>query len=143
MRVSPTGMDMIRSFEGLRLEAYQDAVGVWTIGYGHTASVKRGDVWTRDKAETVLIGEVDDFGERVEALLRVPVTQPQFDALVSLAYNIGLGAFGKSTLVRKLNDHDRVGAAAQFTVWNKAGGELNSGLLVRRTLELLRFAGYA
>jgi len=147
MNTSARMVDMIGSFEGLMLKAYLCPAGVPTIGYGHTGpDVTRADVTarkeiTRAEADRLLATDLVRFENGVSSLLDVEVTQNEFDALVSLAFNIGLGAFGKSTLRRLLNRGMRPEAAAQFTVWNKAGGKFHPGLLKRRTLELIHFMG--
>jgi lysozyme len=132
---------MIRGFEGCRLNAYQDVAGVWTIGYGHTGrEVKAGLVWTQEQADAVFAADLDRFDDGVSRLLDVQLCQHEFDAVVSLAFNIGLGAFGKSTLLKMLNAHaSRIECAPQFTRWTKAGGKHNPGLLARRTRELILF----
>lgn len=142
MRVSETGRKAIEAFEGCRLTAYRDVVGVLTVGYGHTGpDVRVGLTVTQAQADALLAADLDRFERGVTAAVHRTLQQHEFDALVSLAFNIGLGAFGASTLVARLNDADLLGAAAQFTVWNKAGGKFNPGLLTRRTRELLTFVG--
>ncbi len=117
-------------------------MGVLTVGYGHTGpDVRVGLTVTQAQADALLAADLDRFERGVTAAVHRTLHQHEFDALVSLAFNIGLGAFGASTLVARLNDADFVGAAVQFTVWNKAGGKFNPGLLARRTRELLTFVG--
>lgn len=132
-------LQLIREFEGLRLKAYQDSVGVWTIGYGTTRingePVKQGMEITKEKAEELLLEDVTAFANKIKPLITASVTTNQFNALVSLAYNIGVGAFGKSTLLKKLNSGDIFSAADQFLVWNKAGGKVLQGLVNRRKKE--------
>ena len=133
-------LNIIKEFEGLRLEAYDDGVGVMTIGYGTTrypdgTRVKRGDKITLEQAEEYLRHDLRQFEVDVNNLVKVPLTQNQFDALTSIVYNIGSGAFSKSTLLKKLNERDYKGAADQFLVWNKAGGRTLQGLVNRRTRE--------
>lgn len=143
MNVSQKGIDLIKSFEGLKLEAYPDpATGddPWTIGYGTTVypsgkKVSKGDIITKNHADYCLNHDVQNFSQGVESLIKVPTTQGQFDAMVSLAYNIGLGAFSKSTLLRKHNDKCYSCAANQFPLWNKAAGKVMSGLIRRRAAE--------
>jgi lysozyme len=140
-RISPAGLLAIRKFEGCVLRAYQDVGGVWTIGVGHTGpDVIKGLVWTQEQADAELASDVERFEIAVSTACKVPLTQGQFDSLVSLAFNIGAGAFMSSTLVRKLNAGDLAGAAAQFVVWNRAAGVFNPGLLSRRAAELWTFA---
>jgi lysozyme len=139
MKISQSGKDLIKRFEGCKLQAYQDQVGVWTIGYGHTQGVKQGDKWTQAQADSVFDAEVEGFSERVAQLVKGTVAQCRFDALVSLAYNIGLGNLSGSKLLFYLNQGEYRDAALQFTVWNKAGGVFNKGLLARRTEEMYLF----
>ena len=139
-KVSNSGIDLICSFEGLRLKAYDDGGGVWTIGYGTTIypngiKVKRGDTCTLVQAKAYMTHDLKKFESAVNTAVVVPVNQNQFDALVSLAYNIGIKAFTNSTLLKKLNVGDIRGAAAQFSVWNKAGGKVMQGLVNRRAVE--------
>ena len=140
MKTSASGVDMICGFEGKRLVAYDDGVGVWTIGFGTTVypngvKVKRGDTCTDAQAKQYMQHDLIKFEKAVNESVTVPLSQNQFDALVSLAYNIGTGAFAKSTLVKKLNAGDYNGAAEQFLVWNKAGGKIMQGLVNRRQQE--------
>lgn len=130
---------LIARFEGCKLRAYHDAVGVLTIGYGHTKGVKEGDVWTQERADHALRREVSEFMEGVERLIKVPVNAHQLAALTSLAYNIGLTAFHQSTLLRKLNAGDYDGATVEFQKWNKAGGHVLNGLVARRNDERQEF----
>jgi lysozyme len=111
---------LIRDFEGLSLTAYRCAAGVWTIGYGHTEGVKIGDRVTGIKAEVMLREDLDDTAARVAHLLRRPVKQGQFDALVSFAFNVGAGALESSTLLQRLNAGDIEGAAEEFIRWRYA-----------------------
>lgn len=137
MKTSPKGLDLIKKWEGCRLKAYQDSVGVWTIGYGLTsaagiAQVYPGMVITQEKADEYLVRALKQYEQAVErALTRTP-TQSQFDAMVSLCYNIGPGAFAKSSVVRRFNDGDIPGSADAFLMWNKAGGRELQGLTNRR-----------
>lgn len=139
---SASGIDLICSFEGLRLNAYDDGVGVWTIGYGTTiingVKVKKGDTCTEAQAKQYMASDLKKFEAAVNKV-QVPLNQNQFDALVSLAYNIGTSAFASSTLLKKLNSGDYKGAAAQFDVWNKAGGKVMKGLVNRRAKEKALF----
>ena len=140
MKISKNGLAIIKEFEGLRLKAYDDGVGVWTIGYGTTrypsaTKVKRGDNITEEQAEAYLLHDVSRFENAVNRLVKVPLTQNQFDALVSFTYNLGEGSFGASTLLRKLNARDYSGAATEFLRWNKAGGKVMAGLTRRRKAE--------
>ncbi|MCL8307605.1 MULTISPECIES: lysozyme [Pseudomonas] len=135
MRTSQRGLSLIKSFEGLRLQAYQDAVGVWTIGYGTTRGVNAGMKISKEQAERMLLNDVQRFEPEVERLVTVPLSQNQWDALVSFAYNLGSANLESSTLRRLLNAGDYAGAADQFPRWNKAGGKVLPGLTRRRAAE--------
>lgn len=136
---SRAGLPLIKQFEGCRLAAYLCPAGVWTIGWGRTTNVKRGDTCTQAQADAWLVAEYDAFEKKVSGLVRVPVTSNQLGALVSFAYNVGVGALGSSTLLRLLNAGDHAGAAAQFARWNKAGGKALAGLTKRRAAEAALF----
>lgn len=140
MKISTNGLKQIKLHEGVRNEAYKDSAGIWTIGVGHTAArgepiPKKGLVLTDAEVEATLDRDLDHFEAKVNEVVKVSLTQNQFDALVSLCFNIGEGAFSKSTLVRKLNAKDYQGAADQFLVWNKAGDKKVQGLVNRRAKE--------
>ena len=144
MAVSPFGVDLICGFEGKRLTAYDDGVGVWTIGFGTTVypnsiKVKKGDACTEAQAKAYMAHDLKKFESAVNNAVTVPLSQNQFDALVSLAYNIGTNAFSGSTLVKKLNSNDFRGAADQFDVWVNAGGKRTQGLVNRRGKEKALF----
>ncbi|MFR9677491.1 lysozyme [Acinetobacter sp. SEK570] len=140
MLTSKTGIDLITSFEDIKLNAYDDGVGVWTIGKGTTVypngvKVKKGDVCTMEQAKVYFAHDLKRFENAVNSALTVVVNQNQFDALVSLAYNIGEKAFKGSTLVELLNANKFTAAADQFLVWNKGGGKVMKGLVRRRAAE--------
>lgn len=140
MTISSIGIQLITSFEDLKLKAYDDGVGVWTIGYGTTiypnsVAVKKGDSCNLDQAKSFFQHDLRRFQTAVNHVVSVPLSQNQFDALVSLAYNIGTNAFKTSTLVEYLNALDYKAAADQFLVWNKAGGSVLKGLERRRAAE--------
>ena len=144
MSVSNKGVDLICEFEGKRLAAYDDGVGVWTIGFGtikypNGVRVKKGDTCTLDQAKEYMRHDLIEFEHTVNSSVKVPLNQNQFDALVSLSYNIGSSAFKSSTLVKKLNTGDYQGAADQFNVWVNAGGKRMQGLVNRRDREKLLF----
>jgi GH24 family phage-related lysozyme (muramidase) len=133
---------LIAEFEGLRLNAYQDSGGVWTIGYGTTINpvtglpIKKGDKITKDTALTWLRMQTAATEGQVKAKLKVKQNDRQISALTSLAYNIGLGAFGRSTLLRLINTGAKPNEiAAQFIRWNKVKGKEVPGLTRRRQLE--------
>lgn len=138
MKLSQRGIDLIKQLEGYSSKAYPDpATGgaPWTIGYGTTKGVKPGMVITAQQAEKMLRDDVAKFESGVSSLITSPTTQGQFDAMVSLAYNIGLGNFGKSTLLKKHNARCYTCAADQFRVWNRANGKVMNGLTKRRAAE--------
>jgi lysozyme len=130
------GLALSKGFEGLRLTAYQDTAGVWTIGYGHTGpEVVEGLVWTQAQCDAALLQDVADAVECVNAAVTVTITQDEFDALVDFTFNEGRGHFLGSTLLKDLNAGNFAGAAAQFGAWIYAGGAKSSGLLRRRDAE--------
>lgn len=144
MQVSPTGIELIKHFEGLRLESYQDVADIWTIGYGHTGpEVATDQAITEAEAEALLRQDLSRFEQGVSAAVKVDIDQNQFDALVSLTYNIGLNAFKGSTALRRLNKRDYLGTAEAMTWWNKA--TINGvkrevlGLVRRRAAEAALF----
>ena len=144
MSVSNKGVDLICEFEGEQLIAYDDGVGIWTIGFGtikypNGVRVKKGDTCTLEQAKEYMRHDLIEFEHTVNISVKVPLNQNQFDALVSLAYNIGSNAFKSSTLVKKLNTGDYQGAADQFNVWVNAGGKRMQGLVNRRDREKLLF----
>lgn len=141
MKISKAGLELIKKWEGCKLTAYLCSAGVLTIGYGHTGSdVYKGMKITQAQADDFLQSDVIRFEKDVTSLVKVPVTQNQFDALVCFAFNLGSDidadtiaeGLGDSTLLRKVNSKDFVGAAAEFVKWNKAGGKVLNGLTSRR-----------
>ena len=142
MRLSADGFKLLRYYEGLELEAYCDVVGKLTVGYGDTQDVWPGLVITEADAEVRLRNRLSrDFEPGVMAALTRKPSQCEFDACVSLAYNVGVSAFTKSTLVRKFNAGDVQGAADQFPRWSNAGGKSLKGLRRRRAAERALFLG--
>ncbi len=143
MKLTEKGINLIKEFEGLRLTAYRDSVGVWTIGYGNTfyedgTTVKQGDKITQERADYLFRSIVDKFADQVRNSLtnHERVSDAQFSAMVSLAYNIGIGAFKGSTLLRKVNANPCDPAIPdEFPRWNKAGGKVLAGLTRRRKAE--------
>lgn len=140
---SSAGLSAVAQREGYRSNAYQDQAGVWTIGYGTTQingrPVQKGDTITEEQAMNLMKEDYSSRASRVMSLVKVPLNQNQLDALTSLSYNIGMGAFAKSTLLKKLNAGDYTGAAGEFSKWNKAGGRVNEGLINRRREEAQQF----
>ncbi|MGE8302896.1 MAG: lysozyme [Pseudomonas kermanshahensis] len=143
MRTSQRGLSLIKSFEGLRLQAYQDSVGVWTIGYGATRGVKAGMAITKEQAERMLLNDVQRFEPEVQRLVTAQLNQNQWDALMSFTYNLGSANLESSTLRRLLNAGNYTAAADQFQRWNKAGGQVLTGLVRRRAAERDMFLGQA
>lgn len=144
MKISERGLAFIKTHEGCRLEAYQDSVGVWTIGYGHIIGVKAGDTCTQEQAEAWLAEDVASISEKcVNWVVKVPLTQAEFDALCSFSFNLGCSALRNSTLLKKLNASDYDGASAEFKKWDRAGGKQIAGLTKRRADEAELFEATA
>lgn len=140
MKPSERCIELIKQFEGCRLEAYRDQKEVWTVGYGCTGgNVVDGTVWTQEQAEGQLQTRLDAVGRILSGCVMPIITQNQFDALCSLVYNIGPGAFRGSTMLRKLNGRDMAGAAEEFTKWDHLGAAESAGLLRRREAEQALF----
>ncbi|WP_410734264.1 lysozyme [Citrobacter freundii] len=144
MQTSDKGIALIKQFEGCKLTAYQDSVGVWTIGYGWTQPVdgkpiRAGMTIKQETAERLLKTGLVSYESDVSRLVKVGLTQEQFDALVSFTYNLGARSLSTSTLLRKLNAGDYAGAADEFLRWNKAGGKVLNGLSRRREAERALF----
>ena len=144
MQISDKGIALIKQFEGCKLTAYQDSVGVWTIGYGWTKPVdgkpiRAGMTIKQETAERLLKTGLVNYENDVSRLVKVDLTQGQFDALVSFTYNLGARSLSTSTLLRKLNAGDYAGAADEFLRWNKAGGKVLNGLTRRREAERALF----
>jgi lysozyme len=139
---SQAGIDLIKHFEGFRSKPYKCPAGVWTIGYGTTNAINSGTLpITEAEAENMLKSDLDRFERSVLKLVTVPVSQNEFDALVSFTYNLGEGNLKKSTLLRRLNSDDKASAAEEFLKWNKAGGKVLNGLVKRREAERKMFLG--
>ena len=135
MNLGYNGTKILKFFEGCRLTAYQDSVGVWTIGYGHTKGVYDGMTITQEEAEQMLLTELEEYEGYVEKYVTVPLTQNQFDALVVWVYNLGPTNFRRSTLLKELNSGNYTAAGNEITKWNKAGGKVLAGLVKRREAE--------
>jgi len=142
MKLDKAGIDLIKQFEGFSAYPYNDSAGLPTIGYGHL--ILAGEAFPHDlsieEAEIILFRDAQAAMDAVNSLVDVPLSQSQFNALVSLVYNIGAGAFSRSTLLKWLNDGNYQAAREQFAVWRIAGGEINQGLVNRRTKEASLFA---
>jgi lysozyme len=139
MNISLDGIALVKQFEGCKLEAYDDGGGVQTIGYGHTDGVREGQACTQEQADCWLSGELAKIAQWLDKTLAIDVSQKQFDALCSFVYNVGEGAFLKSTLLRKLNAGDIAGAAAEFQKWDHDNGRVVAGLTKRRAAEARLF----
>lgn len=145
MIVNQRTIDLIKRWEGCKLTAYQDVAGIWTIGYGTTVNAgvgvepHEGMKITQEQADELLHKTLDKFAPAVFSRITVPVTANEFGACLSLAYNIGLGAFAKSTVLREINAGDKSAAAGAFHMWNKAGGRVVKGLMARRDAEVELF----
>ena len=152
MNISERGLNLIKSFESCRLTSYLPTPNdVWTIGWGHTQGVTKDMIWTQQEADKALLQDVAEAERAVRSGVRVPLTQPEFDAMVSLVFNVGPGRRGgkdgiitlktgePSTLLRKLNAYDYDGASEQFLRWNKQAGQVLNGLTRRREEERALF----
>lgn len=138
MIINDRGRQIIEEAEGLRLEAYRCPAGVLTIGYGHTGDVREGDRITKHQAEVILEFDLTKYEQAVTKLAR-GATGPQFSAMVSLAFNIGISALEKSTLLKEFNAGRPLNAAAEFGRWIYAGGKVMPGLVKRRAAERALF----
>ena len=140
MQTNQAGLDLIRSFESCSLTAYQCSAGVWTIGWGHTGpDVHPGKVITQAEADQLFVQDIAEREPQVAAMVPPGVNENQFSALMSFAYNVGLDALRKSTLLRKLRTGDAVGAANEFPRWNRSKGRVLNGLTRRRNAERALF----
>jgi len=135
MALGPKGRALIQSFESLRLQAYQDQRGIWSIGWGHTLGVVPYQTCTVSDADEWFTQDTQTAVNAVNRTTDIPLSQEQFDALCSLCFNIGAGAFASSTLLRLVNSRDFDGAAAEFVKWDHINGVPNAGLLRRRQAE--------
>lgn len=135
MKVNKACIELVKEYEGFRGEAYQDIVGVWTIGYGETLGVKEGDTITMANAHANLVKRLNWFGEKVQEACTIAPNENELAAMTSLAYNIGVGGFRKSTVLKAHNRGDQEAAARAFSLWNKAGGSVVKGLVRRRAAE--------
>lgn len=138
-RINARGLDIVKKSESLRLRAYKDTGGVWTIGYGHTRGVKPGQVCTRAQADRWLVEDVRSAEDDVRNLVRVDLNDNQFSALVSFVFNIGGDQFRKSTLLKNLNAGDYDLAADEFLRWVYDNKKTPAGLEVRRQMERALF----
>ncbi len=141
MKISQEGLSLIKKFEGCELEAYKCAANVWTIGYGSTKGVKKGDTISQEEADKLLLHEMEEYERYINDMVNVDLEQNQFDAMVSWVFNLGPANLKASTLLKVLNAKDYEGVPAQIKRWNKAGGKVLQGLIRRREAESLLFAG--
>lgn len=141
MIYSNSGLALTKQSERCELNAYQDSRGIWTIGWGHTNGVKQGDVCTVAMAESWLRSDYQWATACVNHLVKVPLTQWEFDALVDFVFNVGSGNFRSSTMLILLNRSDYAGAAMEFDRWDECNGMVLAGLLHRRELETREFEG--
>ena len=141
MKISQEGISLIKKFEGCEYNAYKCAADVLTIGYGHTKDVKEGDLVTQQEAENLLTKDLEEFEESVIDAVEMPMSQHQFDALVSWTFNLGPSNLNSSTMLKVLNKGDYEDVPAQIKRWNKAGGKVLEGLTRRREAEALLFEG--
>lgn len=145
MTINKAGLALIKEFEGFRANAYLDPVGIPTIGYGTTSAagvgitVKLGMRISEAQAEMYLSAAINKFAAQIDPLIKVPINENERAAFLSLAYNIGPGAFAKSSALRKFNEGDKQGAADAILLWNKAGGRVLAGLNRRRDAERALF----
>lgn len=141
MKINQATIDLVKEFEGFRANAYKCPAGIWTIGYGTTAAAgvgidpKPGMSVTKDEAEGYLQAALDKFADQIAPSITAPINENEFGAFVSLAYNIGPGAFRKSTALSAFNAGDKAKAAKAILLWNKAGGKVLKGLTRRREAE--------
>jgi len=140
-KINATGLELLKQWEGLRTTAYKDSGGVWTIGYGHTASAgkphpKSGMKITKAQAEDILMRDLRQYEQAVNEAVKVPLSDSQFAALVSFCYNVGADKFRKSTLLKKLNRGDYNAVPAELMKWTRADGKRLQGLVNRRAAEV-------
>lgn len=144
MKVNQAGIDLIKRWEGCKLKAYKDVAGVWTVGYGLTSragfiQVGPDTVLTQEEADYFLEKVVADFADKIRPMIDAKLSDNQFSALVSLAYNIGTGAFAKSSVLRRINAGEMHIVPDAMRMWRKAGGKVVQGLINRREAEIQLF----
>jgi lysozyme len=140
MRMSEEGLKLLEGYEGIRLAAYLDTAGVWTIGVGHTGpEVHEGMIATVEQVRRWLDEDVKEAENAVNRLVKVALTQEQFDSLASFVFNLGETQFNKSTLLKRLNAGDYVAAGKEFKRWVYSGGKITPGLVKRRNSEARPF----
>lgn len=139
MKTSKNGIELIKKYESCKLTAYKCPAGVWTIAYGHTYAVRPTDKITQEQADMMLICDLTEAENCINAVSRKELTQNQFDALVSFVFNVGCGAFRSSTMLKLINMGKFTQAALEFAKWNKSVGKVLEGLTKRRESERLLF----
>lgn len=139
MEYSKQGLKLTESFEGCRLTAYRDQIGRWTIGYGHAVGVTPGETITQPEAEALLNADIQWAVSFVNNIVKVSLSQNEFDALVDFTFNLGSGNFQHSALLELVNQQKFAEAAQQFDLWDHAGGQVVAGLLRRRQAEEQEF----
>lgn len=139
MQYSKDGLHLTEQFEGCKLTAYQDQGGRWTNGYGNTRNVVPGSTITQSQAKDDLRANIAWAESEVNRLVKVPLSQGEFDACVDFTFNCGCGNFDHSTLLKLINDGDMTDAANEFEKWDKCGGKVVAGLLRRRQAEAMEF----
>ncbi len=140
MKINQAGLDLIKKYEGFRSRAYRDVVGVWTIGYGHTSMaglprVTPGLKISRQQGESILARDVEKFSRQIRPLIHVKLNDNQFSALVSFAYNVGVGGFKRSSVLQRVNTGRFDAVPNRLSLWVKAGGKTLKGLVRRRAAE--------
>jgi lysozyme len=148
MQMMSEGLELIKRFEGFRAAAYRDSAGVWTIGYGHTSmagepAVRPGMRLSRAEAAAILTRDVESFAQGVRQAVTIELSDAQFSALVSFAYNVGLANFRSSSVLKAVNASDFDQVPRRLSLWVKAGGRVLPGLVKRRTAEAELFASAA
>ena len=141
MHISKEGLNLVKKFEGCKLEAYRCAANVPTIAWGRTKDVNMGDTCTQEQADAWLEEEIVEYEEHVHKAVEMPLSQHQFDALVSWTYNLGPSNLNSSTMLKVLNKGEYEDIPSQIKRWNKAGGQVKEGLVRRREAEALLFEG--
>ena len=139
MNISAEGLSLIKKFEGCELKAYRCAANVLTIGYGVTKGVTEDMEISQEEAESLLQEEMHEYEGYINDMVKVPLEQHQFDAMVSWVFNLGSGNLSSSTLLKKLNNSEYDEVPAQIRRWNKAGGKVLDGLIRRREAEAKMF----
>jgi lysozyme len=142
--INQAGIDLIKRWEGCKLKAYKDVAGIWTVGYGLTSragfiEVGPDTVLTQEEADWYLEQVINDFASKIAPMITAPINENQFAAFVSLSYNIGVGAFQKSSALRRFNAGQIMEVPAAMRMWKKAGGKVVQGLVNRREAEVKLF----